>query len=176
MLKVLIADKSSVFVSCLSDRLNGKFEVRTCSTGIEALELLASFAPEIVVLDVTLADARGVTVLDTLRSAGCLPHIVALTYMTNECATLHLSRYELDCVLSRPCAVELAILNILQIAFRIEQPPEHERSPENEINALLITLGFRMGLHRHDCVACAIRERYNDPDCTMISTGDGSVC
>ena len=167
MQRVLIADKSSIFASCLSDRLNSKFEVHTCSTGIEALEMLASFEPEIIVLDVTLTDTRGVTVLNALRSVGRLPHVVALTYMTNERAMLHLSQYEIDCVLSRPCSVDFAILNIQQIAFRIDHPLEHEWSLENEINALLITLGFRMGLHRYDCVACAIRERYNNPDCAM---------
>ena len=167
MHKILIADNSSLFTQSLKDILRDEFEVRTCDTGNKAMELLASFEPDIIVLDVTLADARGITVLNALRTTGRLPRIIALSYMTNERAMLHLRQYEIDCVLTRPCTMDFVVLHIQQIVFRIDHPLEEEWSLENEVDALLITLGFRMGPHRFDCVACAIRERYKNPDCAM---------
>ncbi len=167
MHKILIADKSSLFAESLADRLCDEYEVRTCDTGNKALELLARFEPDVIVLDVTLADTRGITVLNALRSVSRLPRIIALSYMTNERAMLHLREYEIDCVLSRPCTMDFVVLHIQKIVFRLDHPLEEEWSLENEVDALLITLGFRMGLHRFDCAACAIRERYKNPDCAM---------
>ena len=51
MLKLLIADGTEEFAQALCDSLQGVFYIRTCANGREALSLLRSFGPDVLVLD-----------------------------------------------------------------------------------------------------------------------------
>lgn len=167
MLKVLIADKSSLLCELVSERLENEFAVKTCNSGCMALNLLAKFRPEIVVLDVTLADESGVTVLHTLSASNRVPNIIAMTFMCNERALMHLSQYDITCLLSKPCTPDLVVEQIHSIAHRLEHPLETELPIEREIHELLLSLGFRSGVNRYKYVAQGILVRYNNPDCAM---------
>jgi two-component system OmpR family response regulator len=59
-------------------RLDG-FDTTTAATGREALELVSSVHPDVVVLDIMLPDLDGIEVLKRLRSAGHRQPVVFLT-------------------------------------------------------------------------------------------------
>ena len=50
-LKLLIADDNEDFRQALADALQGAYYVRTCRTGREALTLLHSYRPDVLVLN-----------------------------------------------------------------------------------------------------------------------------
>jgi two-component system OmpR family response regulator len=55
------------------------FDTAVAETGREALAVVESFRPDVVVLDVMLPDLDGFTVLQRLRDAGATPQVIFLT-------------------------------------------------------------------------------------------------
>ena len=55
------------------------FETEVAETGNEALDAVACFRPDVVVLDVMLPDIDGFTVLQRLRDRGCSAQVIFLT-------------------------------------------------------------------------------------------------
>lgn len=167
MLKVLIADPSELLGKNLSDRLADEFAVDTCVTGWEAVAMLVFLQPDIVVLDTAMTDEAGNCLLDILRYMDPCPVILALSPLTNERVMKHLSAYDISRVLAKPCPLDLMVSSIRDIAYRLQNPLVSERPLEWEIDRFLLNLGFSMEGKRYDCVARAIFERYNNPDCAM---------
>ena len=81
MQKLLIADSSEPFSSALADVLGSDFEIRICSDGETALDLLLSFSPDVLILNLQLPFKDGLTVLQ--EAASLPPYILAITsYLT----------------------------------------------------------------------------------------------
>lgn len=167
MQKVLIADISYLLANTLAAELDGDFEVRICSNGRDASELLVSFKPDIVILDATLTDDNGITILDTLRFSSLKPHLIALSFLVNERVLKYLSKYEITCVIPKPLSTGYVVNTVKEIAFEIENPLATERPLEYDINILLLSLSFTVGTRRYRCVSTAIAERFNNPHCAM---------
>lgn len=55
------------------------FETAVAETGAEALELVSTFSPDVVVLDIMLPDVDGFTVLQRLRDRGSTAPVIFLT-------------------------------------------------------------------------------------------------
>lgn len=68
--KVLIVDDDEEIVELMSDVLvrDGRFEVKTTSSGYEAGLLTQDFCPDLIVLDYMLPDVNGNVVCRTIRS------------------------------------------------------------------------------------------------------------
>jgi len=75
--RVLVVDDEPSIVEMLTELLerDGRFEVRTASTGFGAGILAAEFQPDIVILDYMLPDINGNVVCKTLRSNPKLEHV-----------------------------------------------------------------------------------------------------
>ncbi|MBQ8881654.1 MAG: hypothetical protein IJ030_05740 [Oscillospiraceae bacterium] len=63
MLKLLIADPSEPFARSLGAELRGEFEIKICTDGVSTLEILQSFRPDALVLNVMLPRKDGLTIL-----------------------------------------------------------------------------------------------------------------
>ena len=77
MQKLLIADSSEPFTAALTNALCKDFQIQVCPDGETALELLLSFRPDVLILNLQLPYKDGLTVL---QEAAFLPeHILATT-------------------------------------------------------------------------------------------------
>ncbi|HYC90817.1 MAG TPA: sigma-54 dependent transcriptional regulator [Thermoanaerobaculia bacterium] len=65
--RVLLVDDDPQIVAGLAALLEDEWNVRTASTGREALVAFAEFSPDVVLLDVNLPDANGVELLHQLK-------------------------------------------------------------------------------------------------------------
>ena len=65
--KLLIADGNEEFRRALAAELQGAYHVRCCDDGKEALSLLRSFAPDVLVLDLMLPGLDGISLCRALR-------------------------------------------------------------------------------------------------------------
>jgi DNA-binding NtrC family response regulator len=65
--RVLIVDDDPQIVSGLAVLLDEEWEVRTASTGREAIVNFAEFSPDVVLLDVNLPDASGIELLHQFK-------------------------------------------------------------------------------------------------------------
>lgn len=75
-MRLLIAEHSALFAHVLAQRLEEDIQVRICYDGVEALELLQSFRPDTLVLNLQLPMKDGLTVL---RQSAYIPPTVLAT-------------------------------------------------------------------------------------------------
>jgi DNA-binding response OmpR family regulator len=74
--KVLVADDEPGILRVLGIKLRlAGYEVMTALSGREALELLESSLPDIMLLDIIMPDTDGFQVLEKLRATSALPVI-----------------------------------------------------------------------------------------------------
>lgn len=81
MQKLLIVECSEEYLSILSDRLSGDFQLETCLDGDTALQLLQIFQPDILILNMSLPFKDGLTVLQ--ESPYQPPLILAVSAFNN---------------------------------------------------------------------------------------------
>jgi two-component system KDP operon response regulator KdpE len=75
--KVLLVDNEKGIVNFLKLKLKiSGFEVETCSTGEECLEMLPEVTPDIILLDIGLPGIDGIEVLRRLRKFSEVPVII----------------------------------------------------------------------------------------------------
>ncbi|MGE4442271.1 MAG: response regulator [Desulfomicrobium sp.] len=80
MVRVLVVDDERDFTDLLSERLRTRgMEVRTAYNGQEALDVAKTFAPEVVVLDITMPGMSGLEAMDALRTEKPAPEVILLT-------------------------------------------------------------------------------------------------
>jgi two-component system, OmpR family, response regulator len=81
-LKVLLVDDEAEFVSALAERLSmRKMQVRTASNGMDALKLIESDPPQIVVLDLMMPGMNGIEVLEQIKARYSNIPVILLTGM-----------------------------------------------------------------------------------------------
>jgi signal transduction histidine kinase len=80
MVRVLVVDDERDFTDLLSERLRTRgMEVRTAYDGQEALDVARIFAPEVVVLDITMPGMSGIETMYALRAEKPAPEVILLT-------------------------------------------------------------------------------------------------
>lgn len=80
MVRVLVVDDERDFTDLLSERLRTRgMEVRTAYDGQEALEVASTFAPEVVILDISMPGMSGLETMDILRTEKPAPEVILLT-------------------------------------------------------------------------------------------------
>ena len=82
MIRVLVVDDDFMVArihTAFVERTDGFEVVGTARTGAEALDLAASLAPDLVLLDVHLPDLSGLDVLERLRSEGRNVAVIMVT-------------------------------------------------------------------------------------------------
>lgn len=84
-MKVLVVDDSALMRRQLTELLTAEpdIEVATARTGSEALEMLASFAPDVVTLDVTMPEMDGLTCLERIMVENPRP-VVMVSALTRQ--------------------------------------------------------------------------------------------
>ena len=79
-LRILAVDDEPMLTDLLSMALRVEgFEVRTAASGTEALDVVAAFDPDALVLDIMMPGLDGLAVLKRLRDAGNLVPVLFLT-------------------------------------------------------------------------------------------------
>ncbi len=154
MQRILIADRAESFASVLAERLSGGFEVKTCGSGNEMLELMAGFDPNILVLDLTLPGLDGIAALRSLRSSGKSIPVVATICSRSEFVESQLADIGVKHVVLKPCDISLLASEIYQMSL-----PRSETCSwylTNETERILLSLGFSLCHNRFQCVREAI--------------------
>lgn len=152
MLRLLIAHSSELFTSMLVRRLQDSMDVRVCHDGDRVPELLQSFRPEAMILDLHLPRKDGLTIL---RQCGDLPQIILGT--TGYCS-LYVQRtaYMLGVsqLLLMPSPGNL--VNGLTILLRQAQDPLRKPDPREQVRGFLQDLSFSSHLSGHKLLTVAL--------------------
>ena len=127
MLKLLIADSSNIVTHSLSQILVTHYELRVCSDGNIALETLAEFQPDILIINLMLPHVDG---LGVLQKTVFKPKIIMAltTYVSNYMEHL-LTELGVDYIMIAPSSHSLrSRLDDLLRKQVIISDPQHARS------------------------------------------------
>lgn len=163
MLKLLIADGTEEFRLALADVLRGVYYVRTCREGNEALELLKSFCPDILVLDMMLPGLDGISLLQTAAASGFRPMVLATTRFANDYILESVDKLGVGYLMVKPCDVKATVSRIADLSQRLHQPIISQPDPRTHVSNLLLSLGIPTKLRGYGYLREAILLFAADP-------------
>lgn len=156
MRKILIAEDAEEICQALTEALQQQFQVRVCRDGATALELLSSYQPDILVLELMLPRLDGLTLLEMAGKQGIRPLTIATTLMVNDYVTASLERLHVDYLMAKPCDLCAMTLRITDLAERLTDQPPAPREPRSRISEMLMELGIPTRLKGFACLEEAV--------------------
>ncbi len=143
--KLLIADEVDEFRQALLDALGKSYIIRSCRSGSQALELLHSFRPDILVTDLTLPDLDGLTLLQLAQDAGIRPKVLVTAHRFSPYVQTALDRLQVDYTMRKPCSTQAIVCRLADFAAELTILPPSSHDPEELIANMLLHLG--LGAH-----------------------------
>lgn len=117
--KILVVDDDPEIVELFVDVLNrdGRFEVKTASTGYDAGIMTHEFGPDLIILDYMLPDVNGNVVCKTIRSNPAFEHtkIIIVSGVVNQDEINDLLQAGADEFVKKPFNIEKLIERIGQL-------------------------------------------------------------
>lgn len=143
--KLLIADDGDEFRQALAETLSKNYIVRTCRSGSQALDLLRSFRPDILVTDLMLSELDGLTMLQLATEAGIRPKVLVASSHFSSYIQAALERLQVDYTMRKPCSIQAVVCRVADFAAELISLPPTCCDPEDLITNVLLHLG--LGAH-----------------------------
>ena len=133
-MKILVVDDEDLLVKGIRFNLqNEGYEVLTGSNGLEALQIVQSQKPDLLVLDVMMPEMDGLTACSKIREFSNVP-IILLTAKTDDMDKLMGFDHGADDYLTKP-------FNILELKARIRALLRRSGSGKSTAEANTLTIG-----------------------------------
>ena len=133
-MKILVIDDEDLLVKGIRFNLqNEGYEVLTGSNGLEALQIVQSQKPDLLVLDVMMPEMDGLTACSKIREFSDVP-IILLTAKTDDMDKLMGFDHGADDYLTKP-------FNILELKARIRALLRRSGSGKSTAEANTLTIG-----------------------------------
>jgi DNA-binding response OmpR family regulator len=163
MLKILIADSTEEFSAALSEHLRGEYYIRTCSQGNQTLELLGSYRPEILVLDLMLPGLDGISILQAAEELGLHPMVLATSRFISPYVMDAMDRFGVGYLMVKPCDVVATVARIRDLSRKLDGPAMVLPDMRSTVSNVLIRLGMPTKLRGYCCAREAILCQMNNP-------------
>lgn len=164
MLKLLIADGTEEFALALSDALRDTYQIRTCSRGWEVLSQLRSFTPDLLVLDMMLAELDGISLLQQAAQEGLRPMVLVTSRFFNDYVLESLENLGVGYAMRKPCDINATVSRLKDLSRRIpDREPAAPPDPRESVSALLLHLGMAARLRGYACLREAVLMMMEDP-------------
>ena len=82
--KLMIVDNTEDFPMALAEILKNDYQVQYCLDGKEALAMLRSFQPKILLLELMIPELDGISLLQAAAEDGILPIVLTFTRIYND--------------------------------------------------------------------------------------------
>ena len=143
--KILLADSNEEFRISLTDQLKSRYWVRSCPDGTQALAMLDSFCPDLLVVDLMLQGMDGLGVIQAARKiSSSMPIIVASTYFPPY-AVSRLEALHVDYSMMKPCSADCLVARIEDLLSDVIIPIIPDDAPFSLITAALLEIGMVPG-------------------------------
>lgn len=119
MENLLIAIKSDIIRTALVKKLSS-YKIHICNTGTEALEMLELLHPDILIIDLTLPDIDGLTVLQKTRYRPSV--ILALTNFVSDTVMQAAAAAGIQDILLIPCTIQHIISHLDVLTEKVPSP------------------------------------------------------
>ena len=112
---LLIADSSEEFCNSLIDALQGNYRIQTCRTGKEALEILRTSTPDLLIMDLMLPELDGLIATST--------------------------KLGVEYLMVKPCDIRAIAKRVRDLSCQKPRPRLSAPDPKTHVSNLLISLG-----------------------------------
>lgn len=140
--KLLIADNGEEFRQALAAALGSNYQIRTCSDGIQALELLQSYQPDIFVMELMLPQLDGLTLLQLANQGGFRPQTLVLGRYFSPYVMAALGRLGADYCMSKPCSIQALVCRIADFAAEAAPMVPSAAASDDWVANTLLRLGI----------------------------------
>lgn len=144
MLKMLIVDSSEDFRFMLEEMFCKSYRVQCCANGKDAARLIASFQPDILILDLLLPDLDGISVLHSALKSNVRPKVLATTRFVNNYILNTFNTMNVDYMMVKPCDMNALAARVNDLKDTLAYPI----SPE-EIEIFAAKHLTRLGIPPH---------------------------
>lgn len=141
--RLVIADETEEFAAALADILRGSFDLRVCHDGRKALELIQSFRPDVLVVDLMLPGLDGLSLLQSETVQQRQPIVLATSRFISDYVLESLSRLGVGFVMAKPCDVQAAATHVAELSSRLRTSGVTGPDDATLATNMLMALGFR---------------------------------
>ncbi len=162
MRKVLIALHSDDLSSVLQEHLEAHFSVACCQDGKTALMLLEQTRPEILILDLSLPELDGITLLEQAH-AFRPPIIMAIIKQNSPYVLGAAPDVGIGYMMMIPINIQAMITRLLDMVNRYNKTRSRQEASETQTSQMLRELNFAPNLDGHQYLQAAIPVFAEDP-------------
>ena len=178
-LRILIADPNEEFRSMLADVMNAEEDmtvVATAGDGLEALSLVESFRPDVLLTDLILTRLDGLGLLTTLSEKDEAPAAIVLSGLFNDRVITACSELGVYYFIPKPCDTPALLTRIRQVAAASRKsnapisqgvamtPVPREPSLESVVTDIIHEIGVPAHIKGYQYLREAIVLTVNDMD------------
>ena len=160
--KLLLADASPEFCGALSQLLAGDFEVWTCRDGAEALSLLQTLCPDVLVTELALTGVDGLSLLKTAAAMTKRPAMLATTCYCTPFIRDVIAQIGVDYMMLKPCDLRFLAERIRDLSLRDSDGPTVPVR-QNSLNSILLALSVPAGRRGYTYLELIIELYRQDP-------------
>lgn len=136
---LLIADSNEDFRMALAGVLQAHYQVFCCGSGKDALTLLRREQPEVLVMDPTLPETDGLTLLETLIAEEIRPMVLIVSRFLTPYLLESAERLGVGYLMCKPCEISAVAGRVRDLNRRLKASGPDLRA---RICRLLLELGF----------------------------------
>ena len=118
-LTLMIVDDSPLFREALERVLSDAYEICLCGDGRQALEVVSTVKPDVMILDLMLPEVDGVTLLHEIRNAGLRPMVLAVTRFFNDYVMESAQELGIGYIIRKPCTPEAVSQRVRDLSKRL---------------------------------------------------------
>ena len=163
MRKLLIAEGSEELRQALARSLAGEFSVQICADGETARDILHTFAPDLVVLDLMLPGVDGITLLQCMASADRHPAVLATLVYHSPFILSAMEKFGVAYAVSKPCDANALAGQVRFLAESLAPEAALAPMPELSLPSILLQLGIKPKLDGYRQLLIAIPRYLEDP-------------
>ena len=170
MKRILIADSSEEFRWALQEYLQDTYLVRACREGNEVLQLMESFKPDVLILDMLLPGVDGMTVLQRIADSGLRTTVLATIRFASDYLINAMVRLGVGYVMRKPC--ELSAVAV-RLADMLADGQEEEVTPpdlDTLVDNALREMSFQSYKHGYLVTREAVVESIRNPGQQVTKT------
>lgn len=154
--RLLIADGTEEFSSALADALRSAYDLRSCRTGTEALEMIRAFRPDVLVLDLMLPGLDGISLLQSPQVQELKPIVLATSRFVSDYMLEAMEQLGVGYVMLKPCDIRATVARIADLSQRVKPPVVTAPDQKTRITNTLLTLGVPTKLRGYTYVREAV--------------------
>ena len=175
-ISVLLADDNQTLLRLIADSLSRKPEIEIAGMakdGVEALEMVQSACPHVLLLDIVMPRLDGFSTLEQLARLDLpkRPHVIMLTGLTRDDFISRAMRLGADYYMIKPFDMQMLYTRILEVA-RADDAPVYLSGPDTQtggsvderVTNLFLSIGIPAHIKGYQYLREAVRMVMDNPE------------